>query len=562
MSDPLELITEQHARELIRNVSFQKEWESLYQECGWSTPFQSPGFVITWFQVYTSQTPIIVTKYSGDGILTGLLVLSKDVTGKIEFAGSHHAEYKGWLEHGNATHDFIGKALNLVRQHAGQFTLNLSYIYYREQAEILTCECAEFIELTQCNREYKKLTHDTVIPSLKKKGNKSKWNRLCKLGRIEFSRIVDPVVFRYYLEKCSIYHDAWQGAMNNCYPFSSDESKLNFHARLFEKDQGILHVTGMSLDNEPIALHIGYLSDREICYSIIAHNPIYSSYSLGKLLLLRLCELLLDEGFTSLDLSPGGDPWKKDFSSDTAISYKGILHRNAYERLFSSFLNRSRAIASRVGITGNRVRKLSGSVRILTEKLLTSPYRRQILHIYKLEGSDFHYPDRHGYQIRKNDFTDLLLYPDANGRRSKSLFLKESIRRLTDGENVYTYSSNGRLLAYGWLKSDQESDYFAEVGQEYTYDLPGDVLYDIHVQAQPGNQDLYSALVGQMLDDSIRESECKVFYASCSPDSTALTELLENEFGFRILESLHLEKYLHLCRRWKTHRTYEASAGN
>jgi len=549
MDKLIELYKGQQASQLLRSRLFQTSWKNLYCECNWSTPFQSPGFVITWFEVYANQMPIIVTRHSRDGVLDGLLILAKDVTGNIKFAGAQHAEYKGWLEHKDLTHEFIGKALNLVRQDYGPFSLNLSYIYFKEQAEILRHECAKVIELSPCNREYKKLSHTTVMPSLKKKGNRSKWNRLNKLGCVEYARIIDPDIFRKYLEACSIYHDVWQGAMNNSCPFSTDRSKLDFHAKLFEREPGIFHLSAITLDKEPVALHIGYINDREICYSIIAHNPMYSSHSLGKLLLLRLSELLLDEGFTSLDLSPGDDHWKKEFSTDRTTAYTGVLHKNAFLKLYYCQFNVMRETARLIGISGNRVRKLSRVTGNVFGKLSSSPYQHHVLQIYRLSGRDRSVSDMPAYKISKNNLSDLLLYKDITSRKDKSQFLKECIRRLTDGEEIYTCSGNDRLLAIGWMNGGHGTEYFPEVGQTFTYNPSGNVIHSISVLHEEDKQGLYSALVGHMLADSICKNGNNI-YLLIESKNAALSNVIETVFGFRLVETLHLKRCFNLTLRW------------
>ena len=58
----------------------------------------------------------------------------------------------------------------------------------------------------------------------------------------------------------------------------------------------MLRVKAITIDGTPVTMHISIVGDREVHRGIIAHSPLLSKLSSGKLHLLMLAENLLSEG--------------------------------------------------------------------------------------------------------------------------------------------------------------------------------------------------------------------------------------------------------------------------
>ncbi len=566
----LHLSKDEQAVALLTGSNFLDEWQALFECCEWSTTFQSPDFVISWFEVYQEFSPIIVYERTDQNKLSGLLFLAKGLEGEIAFAGTHHAEYKGWLESKKTNYDFFARALAVVSSSIGEFSLDFNYIRDKSLADILQKTCSSLVEIHTISRDYKAITENDVLSSLKKKGNKSKFNRLAKLGEIEFLRISSAEKFRNYLEDCAVYHDVWQGAMNDCYPFYDDIYKVDFHVRLFEKFPQQLHVTVMLLDQNPIALHIGYVQGKEILYSINAHNPIYHKYSLGKLLLLRLTEKMLQEGFENFDLSPGSDGWKRDFSSGRTVAYQAFIHKNPTQKRLSLYRRQLGKLlkhnASKIGIN---LAKCLAVLRYLPRLCRSNWLKRAILlliqktkfSVYQLRKDNYSDVIDSQFEFKRDDLGDLLQFQGGKGRSSKQQFLAEALRRLGNGEHLYTYAEKGHLLCYGWLVEQQKSAFFTEVDQQYSYDVEGAVLYDFYVVETARGRGIYTAIAKRMLLDIFSADIAEVVYVSWLSSNLASPKVFANKLGFEFVESLYTERILWFKQQRKsrqfTHETNE-----
>jgi hypothetical protein len=60
----IELLIGGEAELLLKDPIFQHQWNSLYDDCVWATPFQSSGFVTTWYEIYReSFQPVLVCEF-------------------------------------------------------------------------------------------------------------------------------------------------------------------------------------------------------------------------------------------------------------------------------------------------------------------------------------------------------------------------------------------------------------------------------------------------------------------------------------------------------------------
>src|SRR5205085_2181755 len=84
---------------LLADEQFVARWLRLWQECPWSTSYQSPTFVGKWYQTYHQQfSPLLLTLGKVDQDLEGILPLAIDGrTEHIVVAGAHQAEYQAWI---------------------------------------------------------------------------------------------------------------------------------------------------------------------------------------------------------------------------------------------------------------------------------------------------------------------------------------------------------------------------------------------------------------------------------------------------------------------------------
>ena len=72
---------------------------------------------------------------------------------------------------------------------------------------------------------------------------------------------------------------------------------------------------------------------------VFTHDPIEAKNSPGFLFIIKLAELLKEEGFKYLDLTPGGDLYKEEFSNMRQKLYRPTFYFNKKENFLFQFEN-------------------------------------------------------------------------------------------------------------------------------------------------------------------------------------------------------------------------------
>lgn len=355
----------------LSDPAFLVEWERLGTACPWSTPCQSSHFVRTWFEHYRSRYwPIVVTLRSDDGMLVGLLALAVCLrTQRVAVAGAHQAEYQAWLATPECQREFIVRALAALDELLPGYELTFKYLPHGLPVEPLLGSplFRSRARLVAHRRPLMRLDADELKRSLRKKSNKSRWSRLQRLGKLEFSRITDPGAFEAAFDEIIASYDERQRGAHAIAPFAADPLKKAFHLGLMRAAPGLLHVTVTTLAGKVIAAHVGLAGRDEVTLAIVCHDEALAEHSPGKLHLLKLGERLLQEGVGALDLTPGGDPWKERFANAHDEVHVLTLHRSAAVRQVRSLEAGARTAVKRMlesaGVPPGEVRRRLGELR-------------------------------------------------------------------------------------------------------------------------------------------------------------------------------------------------------
>jgi RimJ/RimL family protein N-acetyltransferase len=428
-----------------------------------------------------------------------------------EAVGAGHSEYQVWLASPNQSEQFIESALDHL---ATMFPRGQLMFLFAPQATPLAFgpRWKRRSEVRHFSRGLLSTVSDADIElSLKKKANRSKLNRLKRLGDLSFRRVSEPDEAKRVMEEMEAFYDTRQLAISGIAPFAEDPFKALFYKALIETE-GLLHVTEMRLDGKLIAAHIGPINRGQVILGMIAHSPFYSEHSVGKLHLLMMSALLSHEGFRALDLTPGGE-YKDRFATEEDEVYAltfflGEMDRQVYacKRMVIGGLKRF--------VSTDRVK---ASLTILKQKRSLVPpaeipgrlFRRawkwisqdSEFRIYRLPVSEPVPPGKR--MCRRDNLEDLLLYaPSESWQPSRSAFSRTALERLANRSHLYTRVIDGKLAHWGWLTEGQEKSVVAEVGQ--TVELPPNsvVLFDYYTRPEYRGRGLYSESLSQMVSDA------------------------------------------------------------
>jgi CelD/BcsL family acetyltransferase involved in cellulose biosynthesis len=316
------------SREIIRN-----EWEGLYQNCKWATPFQSFKYVQAWYELYQyASTPLLIieTKYDK---LSGVLPLTITSRGEIVGAGHKQAEYQSWLSSDENKVSFFVDAIKWIRAELPNKRIHFTYLPHQIPFEELRGQ--SFLKgisyWKTCAQPVIAIDPEFLDNELKKKNRKEKINRLKRLGTLTFDKIETIGDFKSCIDELIVQYDFRQGASYGYEFFSIDKMKKDFMIRLFQDGQ--LHVTRLKLNDEIIASNAG-VQGKGVVYlqGFNTHSPTYAKYSPGILLFLMLGIQMSKEGLQEFDLTPGeAEGYKADLATSQYYAYELII-TSRYER--------------------------------------------------------------------------------------------------------------------------------------------------------------------------------------------------------------------------------------
>lgn len=460
----LEIIRGAHAQLRLAEAELLSSWNALYGRCEWSTAFQKPEFVKTWYSVYGCRyDPLVVTGASSDGRLTGFWALAVDRSaGELMPCGWPNAEYYCWLADRDCSNEFITGALSQLWR---QFPKGKLALLFLPPGTPLDWVSARHKALKRAvARPVRDLSQDTSAASLRKKSNRSRIHRLERLGPVEFRQIESRADLEQYIDKLAAYCDLRQGAVSGSLPFHEDPLKRELFLRLLDSP-GLVHASVLTVGGELAASHIGFFSKSELSLGFIAHSPFLAEHSPGKLLLLFLASRLAELGVPRFDLTPGGK-YKERFHNahDEAYVLRVFARRRDYIRFwcFRWMLTAAKRVCSLVGIDTAGLSTLSNGksvafpLRRLVRRLLRSVacavrFQREPL-VYRLERQPELLPSCAGCGINRNRVSDLTLYrPRSSSDPTVQEFLSGALVRLSRGDQVYTAVLSGELAYSGWL---------------------------------------------------------------------------------------------------------------
>lgn len=570
----IDVVRGSEADSLLEDNRFRTEWFRLCRRCHWATPFQGPDFACSWYRIYRGRfEPVLVLSRDQDDTLNGLLTLavSSNDDGLV-VAGGPQAEYQAWICSPDLSDHFPCQMVRMLQREFPRAALTFRYLPPGTPTSwFATTEAGRSCKLALHRRPLLRFGDGMEITkSLNKKSNKSRLNRLEKIGPVEFKRISDPKEFEDVFNDITQCYDFRQAAVHGVAPFLDDALKKAFHLAMM-KNPGLLHATVLKVGNQFGAAHLGACGDKEVQLGIIAHNPLLAKHSPGKFHILFLAQMLIGEGYEQLDLTPGGDPYKDRFANGydevQSLTVFPSLTQRTKETLLAGFTEAAKKCFRTIGVEpeyikslGNKFREVN-AVRMPVSLVRSARQwlgRRREMRIYSCNATKVSNLSGHRF-IRCNAPDDLLRYQPTEGCRSWQQFLATSLHRIENGLRVYTCTENDRLLSYGWLIERQEKIHLSEVGQELGLPPNSACLFDFHAFPQARRQRLFALLLQTMLRDSERISGIAKVFVTALADNTPLLHAIE-EIGFVYVCSLFEQVRFGRARRWS--RTSSARMSN
>jgi CelD/BcsL family acetyltransferase involved in cellulose biosynthesis len=521
------LLIGSEAKSLLKSQVFQQQWNALYTTCPWATPCQSVGFATTWYEVYRERfNPILAIEMTPERTLTGLLTLAiSPDSNQLVFAGTPQSDYHTWIATIDRGDAFIEAAMDLLSVRFPRLTLKFEYLPPLAPRQWLKDgrPWAQTSILAPFSRPLMILGDGAHLQkSLRKSSNKSRLNRLKRLGEVRFEQLHTEAELAAVFDDIIAYLDFRQGAVHNALPFQNDPLKREFWLALM-RVKDLPHVTVLKVEDRVVAAHIGLIDRRQCILAMPVHSPFDAIHSPGKLHLLMLGLELAKQGLEVFDLTPGGDPYKERFATDHDRVHilTVFLSRQPWQKQMILLKRRVISLIKWLGVdlktakaSIEKIRSLPVSTFTKLPQSLGQKQGKIEYWIYRHSPKRVISADRSSFASR-DYIPDLLVFQPTNPLQTRQDFLSLCLKRIEAGQHVYTRANSNGLIEYAWLLKLHETSFFPESEQEYEFEPDSAVIYDYYLH--PTNQTGYSLpLLQQMIDDAVSIDRAKQVYMSIS----------------------------------------------
>jgi len=544
------------AHALINDAAFVAQWSRLADACAHATYFQRPAFVRTWYDSYERTYEPVVARSS-----SGLWLLARARgSGALVHAGAQQAEYHAWLAEPGCDAEFVGRAWRALVHEVPFEVLRMRYL---PQAGLLSALRAapmlsSRVRSRAAQRPLALVQRAGIDASFAKKSNKSRFSRLRKLGALTFRRITQADEIDAVLDELIALYDFRQGGAHGTSPFHEDADKRAFHARTFRADPEATHVTVTCLDGRVIAGLWGGVTRRTVHVGLLAYSPVLAEHSPGKLHLMQLQRLLLDEGMEAIDLTPGGDAWKERFADAHDAVADVELYRDAWRRRRAeageALRDRARSVAVAAGLRPAAVRKaiaMVGRVRpsAVARRLASVLGAEREFRVYRMERAAVERAARPDARVACDRLEDLLQFEPAERWESRSAFLGEALARLERGERAFTVCVGAALAHRGWMVQGQKRSFMSEVQQAIDFPDGSVALYDFYTHPRFRGQGLYGATIRHMMTVALQDLRMRFCYIAVLAHNAPSRHVIES-LGFAYQGSLYWQRRLWTRRTW------------
>lgn len=554
-------------QELLKDKEFRQKWTVLFEKCPWATVFQDAQYLNLWNRNYQEVCEsFLIYETDANDELIGLFPLSRCLkTGKIFVMGDYHSEYQTWLatpENGNA---FADKAFEIIGREFPQYRLQIMFLAPGTPLDWLNGKWARRTTLQVLQRPIVKLDgENTSAKSLKKKGNKSRIRQLKKRGELSFSEVDCPKEFDALFDEMQNYSDLRVSGIHNV-QIKKDENRKAFHLDLMN-ETNVIYPTVLKVDQKLASAQVCFRNRDEMLLCITAMSPFYAKQSPSKIHLLKLGNLLFEQGEKNFDLSPG-DGYKNRFATDLEKTHaltifftrKDYLRYKAKRRVVTM----GRRFLEKIGLQKTRVYGIGDKIfhKLKRVQLKTVPktilknlgrlvYEYKEVRMYSFDVSDkLHFENPKLMSV--DSVSDLLKYrPTEAWQDTTSQFHQKVLNRFEQGIHSYSYAKDGKLVHYGWLRERQEVSTVIEVGQSFQMPKNTAVLFDYFTDSAARGKGLYQKAILQGLHDAAKIPETEQVFIGVEADNKPSRHVIE-KLGFKYEGSLFRETQFGFKKKWQ-----------
>ncbi len=317
--------------------ALQPVWHRLWLECPNATPFQSPQWLLAWWQHF-GEGRLQTFAIKKDGELIGLVPgfeQSEQTSGQTRFSllGGAISDYLDALVYPNVAETLSPKLLGLLTEEGG--LVNARFEPVRTDSlllqawragqddgppsEVVNLEICPFLDLRGATRLRE------VIPARQAENCAYYRRRADRLGSVSFERAGSDNWQESLRWLFQLHEARWRA--RHAPGVLADPSVQRFHiavAGAFAR-LGILRLYLMRLEERPVAVLYGFQHRARFYYYLGGFDPELAAISPGSLLLAHAIEQALAERVLEFDFLRGAEQYKYLWGAQNALCHSLTL---------------------------------------------------------------------------------------------------------------------------------------------------------------------------------------------------------------------------------------------
>ena len=316
-------------------------WNSLWKRSGNPSVFARYEWASAWCRAFGADSVIRVYTAWIDSTLVGALptMWPQHRQAPVVLIGDWHADYAGMLIDRQVPEAFpaLLEAVCAEVPASGRFSIAevRSDSSYREELE-RRCSApgSRWLRIEQTNCPRTEITPERVQAIINKDSLKRHARKLRKLGDVVVRHEVDPAPILPRLDDFFAQHVA-RWAHTASPSLFLDERNRVFYRELVKAFAGTgqLVFTEVTLDDRPVAFHLGFLSEGDFIWYKPSFEPELAKVSPGETLLRELFLWALENGLTGFDFTRGGESFKARFATHQRHTATYVYYGNRVSAL-------------------------------------------------------------------------------------------------------------------------------------------------------------------------------------------------------------------------------------
>lgn len=289
------------------------EWRILAASCPWSTPFQTPEWLLPWIQ-HLATGPITGAAFHKGGRLVGLVPLvatGSNEHGVLQMAGAGVSDYLSPLAVTDAADDVLKRFVSMVA--GGAFGLDaidieqvptnhpLLHIPVGTPASIIAGEVCPVLDL---------VSRTDSIPPHMRANVRYYWRRAERRGTARIESATSTSLRELTNALFALHRARWASRRLSGTLASVDLQAFHCEAIRAMHDRAMLAMHALRLDDRVIAISYGMQWNRRAYSYLAGFDPDYEDLSPGTLIIDAAIQKSLERGASTFDFLRGAESYK------------------------------------------------------------------------------------------------------------------------------------------------------------------------------------------------------------------------------------------------------------